>query len=172
MVIEPEKSFPKKLVFSVTEKDLFWRATNRRTVGTPLTNGTQSKYQAKKTHSCTDFLGWNFLRLGNAAFRLSNEPVRVLGKYATSNLDWTYYCNLVYERAIRVANCVLQSLRHSCLCHYPLVFVVYCRPLLGYCTQVWSPFKASDVKCIEKARKYFTRLAFRKSCPWPFTNWL
>ena len=36
-------------------------------------------------------------------------------------------------------------------------YIVYVRPLLESCSQVWSPYLKKDIICIERVQKYFTR---------------
>ena len=47
--------------------------------------------------------------------------------------------------------------------------MTYCRPILEYCSPVWSPYKTKDINCIEKVQRTYTRLAFRKIYPGPYT---
>jgi hypothetical protein len=47
-------------------------------------------------------------------------------------------------------------------------FVVYVRPILEYCSNVWSPYKVSDIKKIESVQRLFTkRLRGLKDLPYP-----
>ena len=68
-----------------------------------------------------------------------------------------------------MSNCILRSLSHPCVDHYAKAFVVYCRPILEYCSQVWSPYKLKDVDRVENAQRSYTRLAFRKIFPGPYS---
>ena len=63
----------------------------------------------------------------------------------------------------------MRSLLHPCLAHYKLAFITYCRPILEYCSQVWSPYKKCDIHTVEKVQKFFTKIAFRKIFPGPFS---
>ena len=47
-------------------------------------------------------------------------------------------------------------------------FVVYVRPILEYCCNVWSPYKTSDIQKIESVQRHFTkRLRGLKGTPYP-----
>jgi len=37
------------------------------------------------------------------------------------------------------------------------VFLVYVRPILEYCSVVWSPCTRKDIDCIEKVQQQFTK---------------
>ena len=36
-------------------------------------------------------------------------------------------------------------------------YKTYVRPVLEYCTQIWSPYLIKDIKALEKVQKYFTK---------------
>ena len=38
-----------------------------------------------------------------------------------------------------------------------LTYIVYVRPVLEYCTCVWSPYLLEDIRKIESVQRYFTR---------------
>ena len=38
----------------------------------------------------------------------------------------------------------------------------YVRPLLEYCTEIWSPYKVTEIDRIEKVQRYFTRRLFER----------
>ena len=42
-------------------------------------------------------------------------------------------------------------------------FITYVRPLLEYCTPVWSPYLIKDISKIENVQRYFTRKLFPKN---------
>ena len=41
--------------------------------------------------------------------------------------------------------------------------MIYFRPLVEYCCQVWSPYHIKDIKIIEKVQKYYTRSVCRRA---------
>ena len=47
-------------------------------------------------------------------------------------------------------------------------FIVYVRPILEYCTYIWSPYRLSDIRKIESVQRLFTkRLIGFKHLPYP-----
>ena len=44
-----------------------------------------------------------------------------------------------------------------------LAYNTYVRPILEYCTPVWSPFLIKDIDRIEGVQRYFTRRVFYKN---------
>ena len=36
-------------------------------------------------------------------------------------------------------------------------YIVYVRPILEYCSSVWSPHKIRDIEALERVQRYFTR---------------
>ena len=38
-----------------------------------------------------------------------------------------------------------------------LVYKIYVRPILEYNSPVWNPWLISDIKCVERVQRYFTR---------------
>lgn len=104
-------------------------------------------------------------------FRLKpvEDGIRDLGVKLRPDLDPSTQCTEVFSKAFRVANCILRSLQHRCLDHYRKAFIVYCRPILEYCSQVWSPYETKDILLVEKVQKNFTRMAFRKVFVGPYS---
>lgn len=94
--------------------------------------------------------------------------VRDLGVYISSDLKWHQHCSYLYRKAGAVSNFILRSLQYKTLENFRLAYVVYCRPILEYCTPVWSPSTVVDKKLIEDVQRKYTKLAFRKTFPGPF----
>ena len=105
-----------------------------------------------------------FLRLGNVKLPV-RDIVKDLGVYVDSDFKWRFHCTEIAKKASRVANCILRSLQHPCLEHYKKAFVVYCRPLLEYCTPIWSPSAAEIIGIVENVQRRYTRIAFAKCFP-------
>ena len=38
-----------------------------------------------------------------------------------------------------------------------LAYKIYVRPILEYNSPVWNPWLISDIKCVERVQRYFTR---------------
>ena len=97
------------------------------------------------------------------------SSVRDLGVLFTSDFGWKPHCSCLCSKAFRIANCILRALSFKCILHFRKAFVAYCRPVLEYCTQIWSPSTVSDICCVENIQKYFTRVAFRMCFPGLFS---
>ncbi|KHN78236.1 Uncharacterized protein Tcan_01445 [Toxocara canis] len=96
------------------------------------------------------------------------ELMRDLGVYVSSDLNWHNHCVEVSRRAAQVANYILRAVQYSSVESYRKAFVAYCRPILEYCTQVWSPSVKRDIEMIERVQRRFTKMAFRKAFRGPF----
>ncbi|KHN83464.1 putative RNA-directed DNA polymerase from transposon X-element [Toxocara canis] len=98
----------------------------------------------------------------------AKEVMRNLGVYVSSDLNWHNHCVEVSRRAAQVANYILRAVQYSSVESYRKAFVAYCRPILEYCTQVWSPSVKRDIEMIERVQRRFTKMAFRKAFRGPF----
>ncbi|VDM47846.1 unnamed protein product [Toxocara canis] len=110
-----------------------------------------------------------FLRLDNEVLPSADDGIRDLGVKICPNLHWNLHCTEVATNALKVTNCILRALQHRCIEHYRKAYIVYCRPILEYCTQAWSPYLISDIKTVENVQEYYTRMAFRKLFVRPYT---
>ncbi|KHN89022.1 putative RNA-directed DNA polymerase from transposon BS [Toxocara canis] len=98
----------------------------------------------------------------------AKEVMKDLGVYVSSDLNWHNHCVEVSRRAAQVANHILRAVQYSSVESYRKAFVAYCRPILEYCTQVWSPSVKRDIEMIERVQRRFTKMAFRKAFRGPF----
>ncbi|KHN85086.1 Uncharacterized protein Tcan_01924 [Toxocara canis] len=98
----------------------------------------------------------------------AKEVMKDLGVYVSSDLNWHNHCVEVSRRAAQVANYILRAVQYSSVESYRKAFVAYCRPILEYCTQVWSPSVKRDIEMIERVQRRFTKMAFRKAFRGPF----
>ncbi|KHN75654.1 putative RNA-directed DNA polymerase from transposon BS [Toxocara canis] len=80
----------------------------------------------------------------------AKEEMRDIGVYVSSDLIWHNHCVEVSRRAAQVANYILRAVQYSSVESYRKAFVAYCRPILEYCTQVWSPSVKRDIEMIER----------------------
>ena len=109
------------------------------------------------------------LCIGSHVLNCDLSSHRDLGIAFEPNFQWSSHCSLLSSKALKMSYCILRSLQYSCIAHYRKAFVSYCRPILEYCPQIWSPAKISDITCIEKVQKTYTRIAFRKCFRGPFS---
>ena len=85
------------------------------------------------------------------------DHVRDLGVEIDSNLVFNYHINNILTKAYQRIAVLFKGFvfRDSRL--LTKAYVVFVRPILEYCSSVWSPFKIADIDAIEKVQKYFTR---------------
>ena len=93
---------------------------------------------------------------------LINVPcMRDLGVVVSDTLNFRAHLNDIIAKAYRRLNLMFRVFS----IHDPSVFVraysTYVRPLLEYCSAVWSPYFVQDITNIERVQKYFTRRLFR-----------
>ena len=108
------------------------------------------------------------LRLGDYTLSDVETTIRDLVVQVRADLSPDIQCKQIVEKSSRVI-LILRLLQHQCLDHYRKAFIVYCRPILEYCSHVWSPYKRKHIKQLESVQRTFTRIAFRKVIPGPFS---
>ena len=83
-----------------------------------------------------------------------------MGLNVKSDLKPGAHCASIATKANSRARLIIKNF----LSHDPQLltcaFVTYVRPLLEYCTPVWSPYNKSDVNIIENVQRSFTRNVF------------
>ena len=92
-----------------------------------------------------------------------NEPippsklVKDLGVYISDDLKFNEHIAKTVAKAHRMCGLVFKSF--SCRDHDFLVkmFIVFVRPLLEYCTTVWSPQGLENIKKVERVQRRFTK---------------
>jgi ribonuclease P/MRP protein subunit RPP40 len=83
-----------------------------------------------------------------------------LGITVESNMKPNVHCANIALKANARAKLILKSfLSHDSHC-LSRAFVVYVRPLLEYCSPVWSPHNVGDINLIENVQRNFTRKLF------------
>ena len=116
-----------------------------------------------------NFVHESWLRTGDEMLRSDNVSVRHLGVIISGDLSWSEHCSAVAVKTTTVVNCILRTISYGSISLFRMAFVVYCRPILEYCATVWSPSKKADIDCIEQVQRYFTRVAFPKCFPGPYS---
>jgi len=80
-----------------------------------------------------------------------------LGVSFNNNLDFSCHLNTIVKSAHARANLIHRcfiSKDADCLSH---AFVSYVRPLLEYCSPIWSPSTVTEINLIEAVQKRFTK---------------
>ena len=83
-----------------------------------------------------------------------------LGLNVISDLKPGAHCAFIATKANSRAGLIIKSFLSHDLQLLTRAFVTFDRPLLEYCTPVWSPYNKSDVNTIENVQRSFTRNVF------------
>ena len=86
--------------------------------------------------------------------------VRDLGVTYDNKLRFDDYIHKIVSKASQMVNLIYRtfvSKNTDLLCR---AFKTYVRPILEYCTPVWSPYLLHDINKIENVQRYFTRRLF------------
>jgi len=80
-----------------------------------------------------------------------------LGVCVCSKLKFSQHIHNIVTRANQRSSLILRCFK----CRDPVIlcraFVVYVRPILEYCSQVWSPCYLMDIYKLERVQRHFTR---------------
>ena len=73
------------------------------------------------------------------------------------------YIDSIVSKAYQRVNLIFRSFYSRDPKILKLAYNTYVRPILEYCTFVWSPFLIKDIDRIEGVQRYFTRRVFYKN---------
>jgi len=95
--------------------------------------------------------------------KILNSPdvVRDLGITYDCKLSFNVYIDSIVSKAYQRVNLIFRSFYSRDPKILKLAYNTYVRPILEYCTSVWSPFLTLDR--IEGVQRYFTRRVFYKN---------
>jgi len=96
------------------------------------------------------------LFIGQHALTKLNQ-VSDLGVVFDANLTFSSHINQIASKGHSRANLILRSFVSKDITTLTRAFIVYVRPLLEYCTVVWSPSLVRDIELIEKVQRRFTK---------------
>ena len=87
----------------------------------------------------------------------SPQVVKDLGVYITNDMKFNVHIDRMVAKALRMSGLVFKSF--MCRDHVFLtkMFTVFVRPVLEYCTTVWSPQGLENIKKIERVQRRFTK---------------
>jgi ribonuclease P/MRP protein subunit RPP40 len=92
----------------------------------------------------------------------AEENIRDLGVIVSSNLKTSEQCRIVALKANCVTNMIFRMFQTSSKDVLLKAYKTYVRPLVEYCTPVWSPQLKKDIDLLEKVQRYFTRRLFAR----------
>ena len=97
--------------------------------------------------------------------KILNSPdvVRDLGIVYDSKLSFNVYIDYIVSKAYQRVNLIFRSFYSRDPKILKLAYNTYVKPILEYCTSVWSPFLIKDIDRIEGVQRYFTRRVFYKN---------
>ncbi|EYB92879.1 hypothetical protein Y032_0189g1209 [Ancylostoma ceylanicum] len=102
-------------------------------------------------------------------FYLDNQELRVshsvsdLGVTYTDALSFEDYINKCARVAFARSNCILRAFSTRNLDTLSRLFATYVRPLLEYCSMLWSPSKKLIIDALENVQKRYTWRIFARN---------
>jgi hypothetical protein len=91
------------------------------------------------------------------------EKVRDLGVIYSNKLCFDEYIDSIVSRAYQRIYLIFRSFVTKDVKLLTRAFTTYIRPLLEYCTPVWSPYLIKDIARVENVQRYFTRRLFPRN---------
>jgi hypothetical protein len=85
------------------------------------------------------------------------DSVRDLGVLMDSNLRLNEHINNVCTRAHNRVSLLFRGFISRDVRTMTNAYKIYVRPLLEYCSIVWSPWQIGLINCLENVQRYFTR---------------
>ena len=86
-----------------------------------------------------------------------SDLIRDLGITYDSKLCFHDYINEIVGRAYQRVNLLFRSFVSQNVSILTRAFLTYVRPILEYCTSIWSPHQSYLIDKIERVQRYFTR---------------
>ena len=86
-----------------------------------------------------------------------SDSYKDLGILDSNNLNFSTHLYRVINTACSRANFILRAFPYSNSSTGCKLFCTYVRPLLEYCSQVWSPYTLEIIDIIEGVQRSFTR---------------
>ena len=86
----------------------------------------------------------------------SNET-RDLGIIIDNNLNFYSHISAISHKANVRASLILRSFTTKDPVVLTKAFVIYVRPILEYCTPVWSPHTVCNINKLERCQRWFTK---------------
>ena len=85
------------------------------------------------------------------------DDVRDLGILVDANMCFKAHINLIVAKAHLRANQIIRCFLSRDIESLTRAFVTYVRPLVEYCSQVWSPCTIGQIKRLESVQTVFTK---------------
>ena len=92
------------------------------------------------------------------------------GVHISSDLKFKLQCDNVTKKAYRIVNILFRCFTVNNANAVVRAYCAYVRPILEYCSAVWSPCHLTDIDAIERVQRYFTRRLYYRlqleRCPY------
>ncbi|MEM7298050.1 MAG: reverse transcriptase domain-containing protein, partial [Bacteroidota bacterium] len=85
-----------------------------------------------------------------------------LGIHITPKLDFSHHCTMIAAKGKRRMAMLGRAFNYCNASLLTKAYIVYVRPIVESCSQVWSPCWKKDKKKIESVQRFATRLIFKK----------
>ena len=86
-----------------------------------------------------------------------------LGVHLSSDLKPHIHCSYVAAKAFGRCSVLLNGFISNDPHRLVLAYKIYVRPILEYNSPIWSPWLISDIKCIERVQRFFTRTICKRT---------
>ena len=83
--------------------------------------------------------------------------------HLSSDLKPHVHCSYVAAKAFGRCSVLLKGFISNDPHLLVLAYKIYVRPILEYNSPIWSPWLISDVKCIERVQRFFTRTICKRT---------
>ena len=88
-----------------------------------------------------------------------SDVIRDLGITYNSKLSFHDYIDEIVSKAFQRINLLFRSFISGNISILTRAFITYVRPLVEYCSYIWSPYQLYLIQKVERVQKYFTRRA-------------
>ena len=101
------------------------------------------------------------------SYTLTNKALNVvdetkdLGVNITSKLSWSLHVNQCVNKANRVLGFLKRTVGPKNYQLFSKLYKTLVRPILEYCSPIWSPYLKKDIKALEKVQRRASRCALR-----------
>ena len=82
-----------------------------------------------------------------------------LGVLITDDLKSAQHCSNIASRAHRLLSIIRLAFKHLDTRTLTILYKAYVRPVLEYCSPIWSPQYVKDIETLEKVQRRFTRIS-------------
>ena len=93
----------------------------------------------------------------------SAETFRDLGVLVSRNFKTAAHVSDVCAKGYKIVNLLFRCFLTDHVQSFVTAYKSYCRPIMEYASQVWSPSYVTEIDDLEKVQRYFTRRLFARA---------